>query len=113
MTESQYGDRRVHIDGACQVCRTTVCTCVPDPALRLRSEPELEPARLALADVLDPRYVDVHGAAAIAGIAKQTLHNLQTMGRVDFKPVGQLRYIGRAPMIYRRSDVEEWAAQRG
>jgi hypothetical protein len=73
---------------------------------------EIVTPSLTLIDVLDPRYVDVHGAAAIGGIAKQTLHNLQSLGKVDFKAHGQLRAIGRSPMVYLREDVERWAATR-
>jgi hypothetical protein len=66
---------------------------------------------MALLDVMRDEYVDAHGAAIIAGVALQTLHNLKCDGRVP-DPVGQLRYIGRDQLVYRRSDIETWAAAR-
>lgn len=65
-----------------------------------------------LADVLDDRYVDAHGVCDIVGIALQTLHNKKTLGELPFEPIGQLRGIGRDPLVYRRSDVEAWAKAR-
>lgn len=70
-----------------------------------------KPPRLPLESVLRDEYVDSRGAAAVAGIALQTLHNLRSAGGAP-EPVGQLRYIGRDQMIYLRSDVEAWANKR-
>lgn len=67
--------------------------------------------RVKLLEVLDPKFVDVHGIGQIVDLRPQTIHNLYCDGRLPIEPIGQVTYGGR-PYVYLRSDVEAWAAAR-